>query len=410
MPINLDPVRLDEGDGIEVTLRANNVLYHKSCKLLFNNTKLQRAEKRSSTATPIDDGSSNETRRKSVEPIYMECFLCEKDTSKDELQHAMTMKVDKRINECARTLNDGRLLGKLRAGVAVAQELKYHPAIGPACLAALYNRERAYKRDKYMKHESLCTKDAYPIAFSELVTYINEAKTTCVDNEPLVFKLADLVTLFQSRVVQLGVGLPDVHATRLKEKLLFHIPQMRAFSKGRDVLLAYDTDVGYILAQTSKYSEAIHLTKAAELIRRDMLSKSRPPLTNDFLDGCFQQYVPPSRVAFVGMIEHGADIKSQLQQGSSKSDLAISQLLQYNCFANYKDGTNTHRHSSERETPFSVYLAFSVFTKTRKRRFIDTLHENGLCVSYDRVLEMSAKLGEAIVCQYVEDGVVCPQL
>ena len=29
MPINLDPVRLDEGNGVEVTLRANNVLYHK---------------------------------------------------------------------------------------------------------------------------------------------------------------------------------------------------------------------------------------------------------------------------------------------------------------------------------------------------------------------------------------------
>ncbi len=268
-------------------------------------------KKLSSTATPIDDGSSNKTRRKSIEPIYMECFLFEKDTSKDELRHAMTMNVDKRINECARTLNDGRLLGKLSAGDAVAQELKYHPA----CLAALYNRERAYKRIKDMKHESLCTKDAYPIAFSELVTYINEAKATCVDNEPLVFKLADLVTLCQSRVVQLGVGLPDVHATRLKEKLLFHIPKMRAYSKGRDVLLAYDTDVGYILAQTSKYSEAIHLTKAAELIRRDMLNNSRPPFTNDFIDGCLQQCVPPSLVAFVGMIEHGADIKSQLQQG-----------------------------------------------------------------------------------------------
>ena len=31
MPINLDPARLDEGDGIEVTLRANNARYHKRC-------------------------------------------------------------------------------------------------------------------------------------------------------------------------------------------------------------------------------------------------------------------------------------------------------------------------------------------------------------------------------------------
>ncbi len=130
-----------------------------------------------------------------------------------------------------------------------------------------------------------------------------------------MFKRADLVTLFQSRVVQLGDGLPDVHATRLKETLLFHIPQMRAYSKERYVMLAYDADVGYIIAHTSKYSEAIHLAKAAKRIRRDTVNNSRPPFTNAFLDGCIRQSVPPSLVALVGMIEHGADIKSQLQQG-----------------------------------------------------------------------------------------------
>ena len=77
----------------------------------------------------------------------------------------------------------------------------------------------------------------------------------------------------------------------------------------------WPTTLMWATTQTSKYSEAIHLVKAAELIRRDMLNNSRPPFTNDFLDGCLQQYVPPSLVAFVGMIEHGADIKSQLQQG-----------------------------------------------------------------------------------------------
>ena len=80
-------------------------------------------------------------------------------------------------------------------------------------------------------------------------------------------------------------------------------------------MLTYYPDVGYITAQTSKYSEAIHLTKAVELIRQDMLSNSRPPFTNAFLDGCIQQSVPLSHIPFVGMIEHGADIKSQLQQG-----------------------------------------------------------------------------------------------
>ena len=47
--------------------------------------------------------------------------------------------------------------------------------------------------------------------------------------------------------------------------------------------------------------------------------------------------------------------------------------------------------------------------RNRKRRRIDMLHENSICVPYDRVLEISTKLGEAVVFQYVEDGVVCPQ-
>ena len=52
----------------------------------------------------------------------------------------MTMQLTERLNQCALTLNDGRLLALLSAGDAVAQELKYHPG----CLVALYNRERAH--------------------------------------------------------------------------------------------------------------------------------------------------------------------------------------------------------------------------------------------------------------------------
>ena len=38
---------------------------------------------------------------------------------------------------------------------------------------------------------------------------------------------------------------------------------------------------------------------------------------------------------------------------------------------------------------------------------VDMLHKKGLRIFYDRVLEISAKLGEAVVNQYVEEGVVC---
>ena len=42
-PIIFDPNRLDVGDGVEATLCKKQGNYHQSCRLLFNNTKLQRA-------------------------------------------------------------------------------------------------------------------------------------------------------------------------------------------------------------------------------------------------------------------------------------------------------------------------------------------------------------------------------
>ena len=44
MPIKFDPAGLDEGSGVEETLRANKAKYHQSCSGLFSNTRLARAQ------------------------------------------------------------------------------------------------------------------------------------------------------------------------------------------------------------------------------------------------------------------------------------------------------------------------------------------------------------------------------
>ena len=66
------------------------------------------------------------------------------------------------------------------------------------------------------------------------------------------------------------------------------------------------------------------------------------------------------------MIEHGVDMKSQLRFGSSRTDSAMAQLLQYNCYSRYKEGASTYRHSKECETPFLLFLGMSVYEKTPK--------------------------------------------
>ena len=117
MPIIIDPKRLDEGKGIEETLRQNNAKYHQSCRLMFINSKIERAR---SSSTRNTDEIPSKSRRMSIENQV--CFLCEKEAPVSELRRAMTMELDQQLNECARNLNDGKLLARLSGGDVVAQE------------------------------------------------------------------------------------------------------------------------------------------------------------------------------------------------------------------------------------------------------------------------------------------------
>ncbi|KAH3740984.1 hypothetical protein DPMN_047702 [Dreissena polymorpha] len=104
----------------------------------------------------------------------------------------MTMNIDRRLNECARTLNDGKLLDTLIGGDAVAQEHKYNKY----CLSSLNYREKAHllRLDDQENCDSL-ENEVYPLVFSDLVTFIMESKSKSTD--PIVFCLADLVKMFK---------------------------------------------------------------------------------------------------------------------------------------------------------------------------------------------------------------------
>ena len=146
-----------------------------------------------------------------------------------------------------------------------------------------------------------------PQVFSELLVYLIETKTNADD--PVVFQLADLVSLYQQRLQQLGVKDHNVNSTRLKDKLLGEIPELEAYKKGRDVLLAFKEDVGTVLSKAINYTEAIIITKAAKILRQRMMDH-KSSFTGTFNDECVENSIPSTLLQFVSMIEHGADIKS----------------------------------------------------------------------------------------------------
>ena len=109
----------------------------------------------------------------------------------------MTKQLDKWLIECARNLNDGKLLAVLSGGDVVAQELKYHYS----CLTALYNKERAYLLtiDNQDDSELSQEREVHSLEFSELLTYIHVLGTKTSSDNPVVFLLADLVSLSKQR-------------------------------------------------------------------------------------------------------------------------------------------------------------------------------------------------------------------
>jgi len=173
----------------------------------------------------------------------------------------------RRKTSCAiKDLQDEKLLAQLSAGDLVAQEAKYHPK----CLVGLYNR--AAEKQKEITEKS---KDEirHGIALAELITYIEEAQME--EEVAPVFKLADLIKLYSRRLEQLGLpneGRP--HSTKLKNQILSHFPYMTAHRQGRDILLAFDEDIGSALRKACEIEdydeEAICLSRAAKIVRRDM--------------------------------------------------------------------------------------------------------------------------------------------
>ena len=227
----------------------------------------------------------------------------------------------------------------------VAQDSKYHKK----CVSVLHNRVRKAESEepKYKAKE----REVSGIVFA--ILYIEEAR---LDEETAqVFTLANLVELYQSRMQQLGVKLDTrVHSTLLKQRLLAQFPDMRAHTKGRDVLLVFEEDVGDALTKACELDSdkyVVHLARAAQTVRRHMFEEGEP--FNGFPEGCQEDVVPSLLLVLVSMVLEGPIIKDQM---ADTTPAALAQMLKFNCIndnlAHHTSGLVTVRHSAAQRHQF----------------------------------------------------------
>ena len=198
-------------------------------------------------------------------------FFCKNSGSKANPLHLVTkLSVDEQVRKYATILQDQQTIAKLSQGDLIAIDAYYHTS----CLVSYYKKgekiEKRAEKDEEDQEQSIDS-----IVLAELVAYIEECR---FDSElsGRIFKLSELVTLYGERMELLGEKTTfRIHSSRLKNRILLQIPSLEAYNDGREVLLAFKEDVGDVLHKADlNDDDAFHLMKAANILRKDMFSKT----------------------------------------------------------------------------------------------------------------------------------------
>ena len=165
---NLD--RLDDGNGIEVTLKAHKAGWHKKCRLWFNKKAFDEQSRRELATEEQQSASTMQTRSAHSYPQSTEltCFFCNEPAGSASLH---TYNIDANVRRCAVEVEDTALLAKLAAGDMIVIDAMYHHN----CLFSLYNR--AIARQAAPKDDDGDDSCLHGIAFAELVAFLEDMKS-----------------------------------------------------------------------------------------------------------------------------------------------------------------------------------------------------------------------------------------
>ena len=179
------------------------------------------------------------------------------------------------------------------------------------------------------------------------------------------------------------------------------------------MLLMFDEDVGAALGKACEAdsdSDAVVLARAAHIVRQQLFEDSKL-FNGSFGENCQQESVPKLLLALVTMVLEGPSIKDQIQECSTQAALSIAQVLKFNSVKHTRsqvDITTSTKHSIAQETPIPTYIGLVLHAHTRKRELVDRFFHLGLSISYDRVLRLSAEMGNSVSQRFHMEQVVCP--
>ncbi len=151
------------------------------------------------------------------------------------------------------------------------------------------------------------------------------------------------------------------------------------------------------------------------MLRKHVLVK-QDPFVGSFPSDCLTKPIPESLLSFMAVLLHGpqatldgSGVSGDVHQ-RFKVACGLSQLIMYNSVkgTSISKTTTKIRHIRDHETPLPLYTGIKIHSNTRCKHLVDTFHQLGLSVSYDRVREVKVAVARSVCKRIEEDGVVLP--
>ena len=253
---------------------------------------------------------------------------------------------------------------------------------------------------------------AHSVALAERICQIQNSRNE--QPHTTVCKLSDLKKEYCKRLAQQGVAeeTQEINSTRLKEKLMAAVPGLTAHTQGREVLLAFNENIGHLISDVfcednDADADLKCLARAVRIVRKEMFIETNAS-NGTFSSNCQRESIPRTLLSLVNMILEGSDTKCQSLGESSQAALTLAQLLKFNSVKYARKTEECTRHVKSQETPLPVYIGVMLHVKTPKRELIDRLHTLGMSISYDNVLRLSSDMANAVCEHFKETDTVCP--
>ncbi|KAL8577258.1 hypothetical protein ACOMHN_022446 [Nucella lapillus] len=415
--INVTISQLNDGSGIAATLKSHKASYHKLCRSYCSSTRVKRA--REKLDKEAGEQNSPKKLRSSVEiqpPANIKCCIICESVEQSNLHKVVTNVVDANLKRWAKTNKNFQLLGRLvtTASDAHAADAYYHHR----CYVLLRDSAASAERSDFV---GPAPPPFDTIICAQIIALIEHSDTTS-------FKLSELREMYQKLMSDQGHPCRDKkepHSTRFKDHLLNFLPEWAEFSQGnkgrKDIYISHKLKVAHELARTymshNGQEDALIFMRAAVMMHKFCL-QSQEPFDGSFPPNCLTASVNEEMRSFFNVVLRGPSALHGREKIGGDANLDarekiacnISQLLIYNTSKGTHHAVKTAavRHNKERETPFPLYHGLKLHGNGRDKKQIGIHHEQGISVSYNRVMEVKRCVARAVCARHAQDGVVLP--